>query len=529
MRGLLRVIRLPNGRLKPDVRSRWLVFLPVALFALFAPQPAQATQTGLLVRGYQITEIPPTKSDLAYPLCGTSVEPFINATWDYEQNLFGDCGWDSFMLHYTGFIQIPEHDTIEFWIASDDGGTVKIGLEEFGVWQDQGCSATMSGELQLEAGTQELDAWFYENGGGTCFMLAWNIDDTGWAIVQPEFFTSEPLTPETTSTLGTTTTESTTTTSSTTTSTTTIEPSTTTTEMPASTTTTSIYLPTTTAAPQTTTTTPQTTSSTTLYVSSTTTLLSQPTSTTTSTTTTTSTLPSTTTSTTSTTSIPPPIPQPVAEVVVTTSIPATTTIPEPLPETTLTTSPQATSPTVPLTTIIPEPTVSLPVATNPPDTTIVTPSTFVLTKAVPDEPLTQAEFVEALSVLAEATTSEQVQAVVEEILKADLSSDQAQQLVASAEVLTAVTADQAQQLFEQVEETQLSESMAAVIAEALNDPSVPAEVKEAFEEEINIFGNEGFDTYVPVDSAVTVAVRRTIIAGTTILVALPTPAPARRT
>jgi hypothetical protein len=178
------------------VRSRWLVFLPVALFALFAPQPAHATQTGLLVRGYQIDEIPPTKSDLAYPLCGTSVEPFINATWDYEQNLFGDCGWDLFMLHYTGYLQIPVHETIEFWIASDDGGTVKIGTHEFGVWQDQGCSATETGLIDIEAGTHELDAWFYENGGGTCFMLAWNIDDTGWEIVQPEFFTSEPLTPE---------------------------------------------------------------------------------------------------------------------------------------------------------------------------------------------------------------------------------------------------------------------------------------------------------------------------------------------
>jgi len=187
--------------------SKWLIFLPVALFALFAPQPAEASQVGLLVRGYQIDEIPPTKSDIAYPLCGSSVEPFINATWDYEQNLFGDCGWDSFMLHYTGFIQIPEHQTIEFWVASDDGGTVKIGVHEFGVWQDQGCSATTTGQIQIEAGTRELDAWFYENGGGTCFMLAWNIDDRGWEIIQPEFFTSEPLVAETTSILETTTTE----------------------------------------------------------------------------------------------------------------------------------------------------------------------------------------------------------------------------------------------------------------------------------------------------------------------------------
>lgn len=470
--------------------SRWLIFLPVALFALFSPQPAEASQVGLLVRGYQITEVPPTKSDIAYPLCGTSTEPFINATWDYEQNLFGDCGWDSFMLHYTGYIQIPEHQTIEFWVASDDGGTVKIGTEEFGVWQDQGCSATMSGELQLTAGTQTLDAWFYENSGGTCFMLAWNIDDTGWAIVQPEFFTSDPLPSATTSTLETTTTESSTTSTSSSSSlpqTTTTEPSTTTTEMPASTTTTSIYQPSTTAVLQTTTTLPQIISS-----------------------------------------IPLPLPQPVAEVVVTTSIPATTTTQEPLPETTLTTSPQTTSPTIIATTIAPLPSVSVPVETNPPNTTEAPPSTFVLTETAPDEPLTEAQFVQVLSVLSEASTPDEVQAVVEEILKADLSSDQAEQLVASAEVLTAITGEQAQQLFEQVEPTQLSESMASVIADSMNNPDVPTEVKEAFEETLNIFGNEGFSTYVPLGSNVNVAVRRTIIAGTTILVAMPSPAPARR-
>jgi hypothetical protein len=486
--------------------SRWLIFLPVALFALFAPQPVQASQVGLLVRGYQIDEIPPTKSDIAYPLCGSSIEPFINATWDYEQNLFGDCGWDLFMLHYAGYIQIPEHETIEFFIASDDGGTVKIGTDEFGVWQDQGCSATMSGELQLEAGTQTLDAWFYENGGGTCFMLAWNIDDTGWAIVQPEFFTSEPLVPATTSTLETTTTEA----------------STTTTEMPASTTTTSIYLPTTTAAPQTTTTTPQTTSSTTLYVSSTTSLLDQPTTTLPSTTTTTSTLPSTTTTTTSTTttSIPLPIPQPVLEVVATTSIPATTTIPELLPETTLTTSPQTTSPNIPATTTTLLPPVSLP---NAPETT-----TSIYTPPENGEPLTQAQFSEALTALSEATP-DQVTEIVDTILNSEVTSDQAEQLVSAVEVLSAITGEQAQELFQAVEPAQLSESMAAVISDSMNDPSVPDEVKEAFEDTLNIFGNDGFSTYVPLGSNVNVAVRRTIVAGTTILMALPSPVPARRT
>jgi len=439
------------------LHSRWLIFLPIALFALFAPQPAEASQVGLLVRGYQITEIPPTKSDVAYPLCGSSIEPFINATWDGQP--YQQCGDDLFMLHYTGFIQIPEHETIEFFVASDDGGTVKIGLEEFGVWQDQGCSATMSGQLNLAAGTQPLDAWMYENGGGTCFMLAWNIDNTGWAIVQPEFFTSEPLPAP---------------------STTTTEPSTTTTEMPVSTTTTSIYLPTITAAPQ-------TTSTTTLPISSV---------------------------------IPQPDPLPVPIVVATTSAPATTTIPELLPETTLTTYPQTTSIVIPATTIPPLPSVSVPKAPETTTSTYTAPQT--------SEPLTAQQFSEALTALSEATP-DQVTEIVDTILAGEVTSEQAEQLVAAVEVLSAITGDQAQELFQAIEPAQLSESMAAVIADAMNDPAVPDEVKEAFEDTLNIFGNDGFSTYVPLDSNVNVAVRRTIIAGTTILVALPSPVPTRRT
>ena len=414
--------------------SRWLIFLPVALFALFAPQPAEASQVGLLVRGYQIDEIPPTMSDVAYPLCGTSVEPFINATWDWQP--YEECGEDSFMLHYTGFIQIPEHETIEFWIASDDGGTVKIGTEEFGVWQDQGCSATTTGQLQIEAGTWDLDAWFYENGGGTCFMLAWNIDNTGWEIIQPEFFTSEPLTIETTSTLEVTTTESTTTTT---------ELSTTT------------FQPTTTEAPQTTTALPQTTSSV----------------------------------------IPPPDPLPIPVVVATTSAPATTTTLEPLPETTLTTYPQTTEPLPPSTTapIIPSDTsTSLPKPSETSTSVEVTPPTFFS----PDEPLTTEQFVSVLAVLSESSPDE-VAEIVDQILASDLTSSQAEQLVSAGEILTAINSEQAKELFQEIEPTQLSESMAAVIADALNDPEVPDEVREAFEESINIFNNDGSPS-VPLSS-----------------------------
>lgn len=179
--------------------SHWLILAPVAALAWVSPVAAEPAY-GLSVIGYTIDQIPPVKSDDIYPVCGQGTLDFINATWDYAENEFGDCGGDSFMLHYSGSIQIPEHQTIEFWLASDDGGTAKIGVHEWGTWADQGCSASETGLLDIAAGTQPIDAWFYENGGGTCFMLAWNIDSTGWAIVPPEAFTSISVDTTTTTT-----------------------------------------------------------------------------------------------------------------------------------------------------------------------------------------------------------------------------------------------------------------------------------------------------------------------------------------
>jgi hypothetical protein len=221
--------------------------------------------------GYTVDQIPPTKSDTAYPICGGEIENNINRNFDYEP--FTQCGDDLFMIHYTGFITIPAHTTIRFWVAADDGGTVKIGTEEFGDWGDKGCSAIET-ELQIEAGPQPLDAWFYENGGGTCFMLAWQIDDGEWQIVPDEAFIRGAV-PEVTTTTSSTTTTTTTEVPTTTTSSTLPEPSTTikpttgTTTKPAvgneeTTTTlplvsTTIETTTTTTVPETTTTTPPTT------------------------------------------------------------------------------------------------------------------------------------------------------------------------------------------------------------------------------------------------------------------------------
>jgi hypothetical protein len=170
------------------------------------------------------------------------------------------------------------------------------------------------------------------------------------------------------------------------------------------------------------------------------------------------------------------------------------------------------------------------------DTSVLNPATTELppdsqndaTEEVIKDPVTDEQFAEALSKIDDATKQE-VQAIVTELLKGDLSTEQASELATSVTVLAAITGEEAQTIFNEIEPDQLTESDAALVAEALNDPSVPTEVKEAFEEVINIFGNNGFSDYVPVDSVVTVAVRRTIIAGTAILVAMPTPSARRKT
>ena len=224
------------------MNTRWLIFLPVAVLAWFAT-PVDATNYGLTAVGYTISDIPPIMEDGVYPECGNTVYSQINWTWDYPQNHLGVCGWDSFMVHYFGAITIPEGvSSVRFGVASDDGGTVNIDGNEFGSWFDHGCDVFYSNRIELETVTPlPLDAWFYENGGGTCFMLFWQLngDNQDWEIVPWTAFTSDvpssTTVPETTTTVEETTTtveETTTTVEETTTTvqetTTTVEETTTT-------------------------------------------------------------------------------------------------------------------------------------------------------------------------------------------------------------------------------------------------------------------------------------------------------------
>jgi hypothetical protein len=96
------------------------------------------------------------------------------------------------MLHVTGYITVPVASAT-FRVYSDDGGSVKIGDTNFEYWGERGCNYTQSSTMAFTAGqTLALDAWFYENGGGECFRLEWNITtgfpSNAWVTVPASAF-----------------------------------------------------------------------------------------------------------------------------------------------------------------------------------------------------------------------------------------------------------------------------------------------------------------------------------------------------
>jgi hypothetical protein len=441
---------------------------------------------GLATTYYTIDEIPPLQSTTEYPVCGSEVENNINRSYDGEPYL--DCTNDLFMVHMTGFITIPEHQTIEFWLASDDGGTINIDGNEWGSWNDQGCSATESGQIDISAGSQPLDLWMYENGGGTCLMLAWNIDNTGWSMIPDEAFTTDyQQTPDTTipdTTIPDTTIAETTTTWTTTTTSTTVEPTT----VPATN-------PSTTSTPQT--------------------------------------MPTYT--------VPPTMPPPPATV----PPPPTTmpTPPETIPE------PPATLPAAlePLLPFIPDTMPEPPNATvqppqtlpfvEPPDTVPPPPDTQPLPPdTAPDAPqapetsepakdaelppITDEAVVEALVNIEQATPAE-VKAIVTELLAFALTTDQAVSVASEPAVLEVLTNSEAEQVFEQVAVEELTSEQAVELVAAVQD--APTKVRKAFEAVLNLF--EGFaDEYVMTNQTVPIKTRRALIAlGAVFLVSAPAP------
>ena len=132
--------------------------------------------------------------------------------------------------------------------------------------------------------------------------------------------------------------------------------------------------------------------------------------------------------------------------------------------------------------------------------------------AVLDTELTVEKFAEVVNVLENANiTNDQVSQVVDLIVSQDggVSGEQATELATSPKVLESIDGEQATAVFDAIVVAEVSEEAGAQIAEALANAGT--DVKESFEEEINVFAGV-FDTYVALGSEINVGDRRTVIA-----------------
>ena len=134
------------------------------------------------------------------------------------------------------------------------------------------------------------------------------------------------------------------------------------------------------------------------------------------------------------------------------------------------------------------------------------------------EDITDEQFAEVLNALESDTVSEeQVAEAVDAVLENDVTEDQATDLASSSKVLESIDTTQAEAVFEAIPVGDLTQAEEAALVAAVTD--APQEIKETFEETIDIYG-EGLDDYVAVGSQVDVGSRRTLIAATTAVAAV---------
>jgi hypothetical protein len=119
----------------------------------------------------------------------------------------------------------------------------------------------------------------------------------------------------------------------------------------------------------------------------------------------------------------------------------------------------------------------------------------------------------------EDLTEDEIISAVENIIQNGVSQEEAIALSVKPEILEAISADEAKEIFQEIVVSELTPDQEEKLVEALTN--APDDVKEAFEEEIDIFG-EGLDDYTPTGSSVDVKTRRAVIAVTALTTTLTT-------
>lgn len=106
-----------------------------------------------------------------------------------------------------------------------------------------------------------------------------------------------------------------------------------------------------------------------------------------------------------------------------------------------------------------------------------------------------------------------------------MSQAQAVAVALNPEVLATVSSAQAEAVFQALNVSELDNTQTEALVAAVQE--APAEVRQAFEQNIDIF-KAGLDNYVPLGSNIPVGTRRTLVAIGAVLTMLPPPTRMRR-
>ena len=170
-----------------------LIFLPIVR----AEDLPQQGVTMTVYDGSPLGLVPwETTPDL--PVCYSAVVPNIDYDWGGAPAAEG-CPYDLFMVHFTGWLTVPESGQWEFLNWSDDGWRMTLdGVLTLDDWNFHGCGGHWSGPnegySQLVAGqSYALDIWMFEWGGGACARLWYGAPTLGYGVVPTEWLTTSAL------------------------------------------------------------------------------------------------------------------------------------------------------------------------------------------------------------------------------------------------------------------------------------------------------------------------------------------------
>jgi len=170
-----------------------LIFLPIVRAEDLPQQGVTMTVYDGVMLGLGPWQEPP-----AQPVCYSGVVTMIDFDWGGAPAAEG-CPHDFFMVHFTGWLTVPESGQWEFLNWSDDGFYMTLdGVLMIDDWNFHGCGGHWSGPnegySQLVAGqSYALDIWMFEWGGGACARLWYGAPTLGYGVVPAAWLTTSAL------------------------------------------------------------------------------------------------------------------------------------------------------------------------------------------------------------------------------------------------------------------------------------------------------------------------------------------------